>query len=57
MFTWWSLNVCGANEDALNELGKEIQKHPPTFCPAEQEEMKSDGCVTGDLNESHEPRL
>ena len=56
MFTWWSFHVCGANEDALNELGKEIQKRPMTFCPAE-EETKSDGCCAGDLSESHEPSL
>jgi hypothetical protein len=52
VFTWWSLHVSGANEDALNELGKEIQKLPVTLCPAEGE-TKSDGCDS-DLNESHE---
>jgi len=56
VFTWWSLHVSGANEDALNELGKEIQKRPMTFCPAE-EEMKPEGCGAGDSNESHEPSL
>jgi len=54
VFTWWSLNVCGSDVEAVKKLGEEagVRLKGPVDC--QQTEPDSDG-VPGNVRESEPP--
>ena len=55
MFTWWSLNVCGSDVEAVKKLSEEVGRlKGPVNC--QQAESDPDG-VPGDVRESEHPLI
>ena len=56
MFTWWSLNVCGQDVEAVKKLIEETGTHLRMPVNCQQTESDSDA-VPGDVRESEHPLI